>query len=115
LLHNGILVHELKNEKKDLQKRQPIKFESLSDLEKSSLGDFTLPISTIVNKESYYKHLSISSSIRAELSKIIEDRNKLHLLDSLNISYAKSRALLLQEMKDYVDTIVEKLKNLQGS
>jgi len=114
LIYKGILVHELRNEKGKEQKKHPIEFQSITDQDKLALGEFTLSISTLVNKEGYYKLTSISDSIRSELGLIISDRNKLHLLDTINISFFKSRAICLREMKEYVDMLIEKVKRMQS-
>jgi len=111
LIYKGFFVHELRNEKKKAQKKSPIKFQGISDIDKFMLGEFTLSISTIVRKENYFHQLSISPSIRSALDKIIDDRNRLHLLESLNTSYSLERATQLKEMKTYIDGMIEKLKN----
>jgi len=109
LIDKGFLVHELE-EKKKTQKKQPIKFQELSDREKLMLKDFTLQISTILGRESYSTLLSIPHAFKVELKRIAVDRNRLHLIDSLNISYSLERVVLLQEMKTYIQGMIEKIK-----
>jgi len=112
LIFKNFIVHKIEGNLKAEQENSPIAKSKIPDfkINGNTLTKFTLKVSKILEKKSYYDQLSISKNTRNALIKMNKGRNQLHLLETYSSSFNLDEVEDLKEMNSYIDYLINKLK-----
>ncbi len=115
LIKHGYLVHEIKDKLKTLrenQKKMPVRVEEFKAAIQIENGQYfsdglssrTLNYNRLLNEPSYNIVIGYPDSILSTLNMINAERNKLHLLQELNMSLSDFGVLRIQELWNFIET-----------